>query len=421
MFFSHSNQLNSEVEKFISMDCSDRLDPKPPVFLLATAKNQMTDNSSANLFNAYKEKFSRPDLVFSHTWKSLAEIKDTCLISLDTNVLLAPYNLRKESIDEIEKIYSALQKQNRLFLSAHAVREFAANKSSKLSEIHQGIFERKIKLKPAPEYPILFDLPEYELLNRYTKEIKGHVDTYNSSLDAIAEKIKGWVWHDPVVQMYTKVYSQDMIVDHKLSDEAFAADLNRRSKFKIPPGYKDASKVENSEGDLSIWHTLLEVGRNKEADIVFVSEDRKPDWWNRSSGTALTPKYELIHEFQNETKGKNIHLLIFSEFLKAFEVPQDVIDDVKSEELRLKEKSMTASKRYKRTPRAHLLALLEARGIDTHTCSVCGFQGNPEVSILEIHHILPLRDGGDESADNLVVLCPNCHSIAHSKSDSNSI
>lgn len=385
------------------------------------AKDQMIDNSSVNLFNAYKEKFPRPDLVFTHPWKSLAEVKDTCLISLDTNVLLAPYNLRKESIDEIEKIYSALQKQNRLFLSAHAIREFAANKSSKLSEIHQGIFERKIKLKPAPEYPILFELPEYELLNRHTKEIKEHIDTYNSNLDAIAEKIKGWIWHDPVVQMYTKVFSQDMIVDHKLSDEAFAADLTRRNKFKIPPGYKDASKVENSEGDLSIWHTLLEIGRSRKADIVFVSEDRKPDWWNRSSGSALTPKYELIHEFQNETEGKNIHLLIFSEFLKIFEVPQDVIDDVKSEELRLQEKVIKMSTRHKRIPRAYLLSALEARGVDTCICSICGFQANPESSILEIHHVTPIREGGNDSADNVVLLCPNCHRAIHNKIDNNSL
>jgi len=378
-------------------------------------KDQTNDSSSTNLFNAYKEKFSRPELVFSHPWKSLEEIKDTCLITFDTNVLLAPYNLRKESIDEIEKIYSALQRQHRLFLCAHAIREFAANKSTKLSEIHQGIFDRKLKLKPAPEYPILFNLPEYELLNRHTKDIKAQVDAYNSSLDAIAEKIKSWVWHDPVVQMYTRVFSQEMIVEHTLSDEAFTVDLARRSKFKIPPGYKDASKTENSEGDLSIWHTLLEVGRSKKTDIVFVSEDRKPDWWNRSSGAAFTPKYELIHEFQNATEGKNIHLLIFSEFLKAFEVPQDVIDDVKSEELRLQAETSNIPTRHRRIPRSYILEALKTNGVNTNTCSLCGFQDNSEKSILEIHHIVPLRDGGSDTLNNIVVMCPNCNSATRNK------
>jgi hypothetical protein len=323
--------------------------------------------------------------------------------------------LRKESINEIEKVYLELQSQGRLFLSAHAVREFAANKSSKLADIHQGIFERKIKLKPAPEYPILFDLPEYKLLNKHAIEIKEHIDAYNSNLDAIAEKIKGWVWNDPVVQMYTKVFSQDMIVDHGLSEEAFAADFIRRNKFKIPPGYKDASKTENPQGDLSIWHTLLELGRRKKADIVFVSEDRKPDWWSRSSGSPFTPKYELIHEFQNETEGQNVYFLIFSEFLKAFEVSQDVIDDVRGEELRLQAKLSKVSMRFKRTPRSYLVSALESKGVDVSICSICGFQDVPGRSILEIHHVQPLAEGGEDSADNVVLLCPNCHRVAHSK------
>lgn len=32
---------------------------------------------------------------------------------------------------------------------------------------------------------------------------------------------------------------------------------------------------------------------------------------------------------------------------------------------------------------------------------------------LEVHHIIPLSDGGDDSVANAVALCPNCHRAAH--------
>jgi len=45
--------------------------------------------------------------------------------------------------------------------------------------------------------------------------------------------------------------------------------------------------------------------------------------------------------------------------------------------------------------------LVEALGGE---CWNCGSKGN-----LEIHHILPLKDGGADSLSNLSVLCEYCH------------
>jgi 5-methylcytosine-specific restriction endonuclease McrA len=32
---------------------------------------------------------------------------------------------------------------------------------------------------------------------------------------------------------------------------------------------------------------------------------------------------------------------------------------------------------------------------------------------LEIHHIIPLASGGDDSIENTIALCPNCHRKRH--------
>ena len=42
-------------------------------------------------------------------------------------------------------------------------------------------------------------------------------------------------------------------------------------------------------------------------------------------------------------------------------------------------------------------------------CSCCGW----DKGSCDIHHILPRSKGGGDSNDNLTLLCPNCHRLAH--------
>jgi hypothetical protein len=44
---------------------------------------------------------------------------------------------------------------------------------------------------------------------------------------------------------------------------------------------------------------------------------------------------------------------------------------------------------------------------DDNTCKICGVQ--LEHVQLEIAHIQPLPQGGARTADNLMIVCPNCH------------
>lgn len=43
-------------------------------------------------------------------------------------------------------------------------------------------------------------------------------------------------------------------------------------------------------------------------------------------------------------------------------------------------------------------------------CSVCGYNLYP---IQQLHHKKQVAYGGDNSEDNLTILCPNCHSAVH--------
>jgi len=46
-------------------------------------------------------------------------------------------------------------------------------------------------------------------------------------------------------------------------------------------------------------------------------------------------------------------------------------------------------------------------------CDYIGFNKNNGERYIEIHHIIPLSEGGEDSINNTAALCPNCHRALH--------
>ena len=50
-------------------------------------------------------------------------------------------------------------------------------------------------------------------------------------------------------------------------------------------------------GDFFLWKELLEHGKEQKRPIIFVTDDKKEDWWLKVKGRTLGPRPELIAEF----------------------------------------------------------------------------------------------------------------------------
>src|SRR6185295_10768483 len=57
--------------------------------------------------------YPNAEAVFTTRYKNLESIKDSCVVVLDTNTLLVPYTVSKQSLDQIKTTYEALIKDNR--------------------------------------------------------------------------------------------------------------------------------------------------------------------------------------------------------------------------------------------------------------------------------------------------------------------
>ncbi|NJR13449.1 MAG: HNH endonuclease [Phyllobacteriaceae bacterium] len=73
---------------------------------------------------------------------------------------------------------------------------------------------------------------------------------------------------------------------------------------------------------------------------------------------------------------------------------------------------------FNRNPDVIVEILYRANGICEHCKNHAPFNRNTDGRpYLEVHHRIPLAEGGDDTVANAIALCPNCHREAHFGAD----
>lgn len=81
-------------------------------------------------------------------------------------------------------------------------------------------------------------------------------------------------------------------------------------------------------------------------------------------------------------------------------------------EKELKRKSVQNTT-YNRDPLLRTISLKKAQGYCQLCDSKAPFKNRDGEDYLESHHIIPLSQGGEDSIENVIALCPNCHRKMH--------
>jgi hypothetical protein len=113
-----------------------------------------------------------------------------------------------------------------------------------------------------------------------------------------------------------------------------------RYASKIPPGYKDVAKDSTEDptrkyGDLFVWLQTIDYAKEKKCSVVFITDDKKEDWWLEQSGRTISPRPELIEEFIEKAE-QQFWMYSVSKFIqkaariKHKQVDQNVIDEIRS-------------------------------------------------------------------------------------------
>lgn len=286
-----------------------------------------------NLFIA-NEVYPDASAVFTAVYKGVEEIKDDCVVVLDTNTLLLPYTVSSASLDQIKSTYVKLAKEGRLVVPGQVAREFARNRPTKIAEIRKQVLDASSRLndKVIERYPLLESLAEYRALVECGNRLKESVTACRKAVDELAKRIQSWNWDDPVSGVYRDIFSTLVVLDSPPDKEAVPKELDRRVIHKLPPGYKDQAKDDGGIGDLLIWLTIIAIGKTHKKSLIFVSADEKADWWHRSNDQPLFPRFELVDEYRRESEGGSFHICKLSDLLSLYGVEEAVVAEVRDEE-----------------------------------------------------------------------------------------
>jgi hypothetical protein len=86
----------------------------------------------------------------------------------------------------------------------------------------------------------------------------------------------------------------------ELKDQAL-----ERYENEKPPGYEDYEGGDISRGeceDFLIWKQLMEFAERESEDVVFITGEEKPDWWEvNDDHNIIRPRHELLREFRRES------------------------------------------------------------------------------------------------------------------------
>jgi|GEM_PF-629711 len=272
--------------------------------------------------------------------KEKKEIWGKSTFIFDTNVLLNLYRYTKKTRDEFLAILEA--KENELWIPYQVMKEFGRNRKGLIYEI---------KDKYDGSLNNVMETIKESAKNTF---IRGEIQSDFSSLEEHVNKwISSFKKENPIIQNP----SQDEILD-KLS-ALYTGKINgypkqidnllEKCKERIeesrPPGLRDVDKADIKEhkwkndgtlgyGDILIWFEILEYAKEKKTNIVFVTDDRKDDWWWKEKGRTLGILPPLKKEFISETK-MNILFYGFEQFLNIYaklentKVSKDFVDEVK--------------------------------------------------------------------------------------------
>lgn len=279
--------------------------------------------------NAIKEYLEYTDAEKSELW-------DNATFVFDTNVLLNLYRYSKDTRDALLK--SMEQLKDRIWMPYNIAYEYMNNRAEiihQVSERYESLKEdgKKFVDQCAQQLKMKKDSKDFEDLKKYLYD---WIDEKKNKY-YVSEKYT----EDSILNRLLKIFDGkvgDAYIDSKL-EEIKKEGKDRYSK-KVPPGYKDFKKGnENNDnnmyGDLIIWYQIIDYASQKAKDIIFVTDDQKEDWWNKSYGKTIGPRIELRKEFINKTNRK-FHMYDMANYIEITndksvdKYDESVINEVKT-------------------------------------------------------------------------------------------
>lgn len=244
-------------------------------------------------------------------------------IVVDTNVLLNLYRLPATARDDLFKVLESLT--DRLWIPHHVALEFQKRRLSVIANERKNIesaltsakslvgdLQKKVDALQLDKRDLGIDPKTLlsELQNANDDLVKAIEKAHQSQLD---------VSHLDPIRDRIDILFKSKIGPRPASQnemDALIYDGDQRYSDLIPPGFADINKeknpkeaiyiydnikIERKYGDLIIWRQIInQIKSENWKTLIFITSDRKEDWWSEEHGKTISPHPELINEIKRE-------------------------------------------------------------------------------------------------------------------------
>jgi PIN like domain len=289
--------------------------------------------------------------LFAHYFPPIGDPSATfasARLVFDTNVFLDLYRLGPVARSEV---LAGLRQgvSSRLWIPHHVLLEVSKNRTALVLEAADrhaenvvAIEAARVQARGALENAAVAQSIEPKILSEALKAVDGAFEKISGDVKLREENSKTDLAGDEVLRFINEVLlHQEAKAPTQDWYDTAAKEAADRSSKRLPPGYKDERKDEiirapnavliaQKHGDFYIWKQLIDEVRARPddfANVIFVTSDRKEDWWELSRGKAQGPRPELRLEIQ-EAGAQTFHMYQLTRLLEFLRVAQQKSDGI---------------------------------------------------------------------------------------------
>lgn len=240
---------------------------------------------------------------FRPTSEGFERLWSSCIFAVDANVLLNLYRYSPDTRLELDRALESVKE--RVFIPHQAAKEFLKNRlnvtagqADEYTKAAKIIAELSATLSNKKKHPFL---PE-EHLPTFADQIQILVAELEKQKASLLNRLVNDEILNGIEAMFTGRTGQPL-TDEQL--QTLVSEGEKRYANDVPPGYKDGKKDGSGDpyrkfGDLIVWKQLMLKAKSDSKPIVFITDDKKEDWWLEQSGRTIGPRTELREEFIKE-------------------------------------------------------------------------------------------------------------------------
>lgn len=236
----------------------------------------------------------------------------------DANTLL---NLYRYSESTRKDFLLALTKlKDKLFMPYQVGHEYHSNRHFVIETLNNSYKTLLSSINDISEKSIT------NLLNQFLRHPSIQIDSIKKLKDDFIKKVGNELEkqkknhpdfkdNDEILIQLTELYENKVGVQFTKEElRKIYSEGRERYEQQIPPGYKDIETKQKKGdqhifGDFIIWKEMILLAKKEKKDIVFITDDRKEDWWTIENGKTIRPREELIKEFYDLT---GLRILIYN-------------------------------------------------------------------------------------------------------------